>query len=80
MSQEDVGDLRERLARIEERQIQLYGMIMTSMSNFGDLANRTRKLEDESHLIKSKLWIIAIVSGAFMGGVWEFIKIKLLNK
>lgn len=79
MSQEDVGDLRERLARIEERQIQLHGMIMMAMSNFGDLANRTRRLEDESHLIKSKLWIIAIVCGALMGGVWEFIKVKLLH-
>jgi predicted nuclease with TOPRIM domain len=77
MSLEDVADIRERLARIEERQLQLHNMITTSLSNYGDLVNRTRKLEDESHFIKSKLWLIAVVAGTIASTAWEFLKAKL---
>ena len=70
MSEEQsMGDIRERLARMEQRQIQLHEMITTSMSNFGDLANRTRRLEEDAHGIKTKLWL-AVARDSRQS--WEF--------
>jgi len=78
MSEEQsIGDIRERLARMEQRQIQLHEMITTSMSNFGDLANRTRKLEEESHSIKTKLWLAGLVGGAIFSTAWAMLKRRI---
>lgn len=78
MSEEQsIGDIRERLARMEQRQIQLHEMITTSMSNFGDLANRTRKLEEEAHTIKTKLWLAGLVGGAIFSTAWTIFKRRL---
>lgn len=78
MSEEQsIGDIRERLARMEQRQIQLHEMITTSMSNFGDLANRTRKLEEEAHSIKTKLWLAGLIGGAIFSSAWAILKRKI---
>lgn len=78
MSEEQsIGDIRERLARMEQRQIQLHEMITTSMSNFGDLANRTRKLEEEAHSIKTKLWLAGLIGGAIFSSAWAILKRKV---
>lgn len=78
MSEEQsIGDIRERLARMEQRQIQLHEMITLSMSNFGDLANRTRKLEEESNSIKTKLWLAGLVGGAIFSSAWAILKRKV---
>ena len=52
MSLDEIHDIREklalnseRLARIEERQLTLMGMLERSLSSFGDLANRVTALE-----------------------------------
>ena len=74
MSEEQIGDIRERLARMEQRQIQLHEMITLSMSNFGDLANRTRKLEEDAHSIKTKLWLAGLVGGAIFSTAWAIFK------
>lgn len=75
--EQSIGDIRERLARMEQRQIQLHEMITTSMSNFGDLANRTRKLEEESNSIKTKLWLAGLVGGAIFSTAWAIFKRKI---
>ena len=77
MSADEVYDLRNRiedvdrrLVRIEERQVTLYRMIETSLSNFGDLANRVTSLE---HL-RTRLLVVAGFIGAGMSLAWDFIK------
>ena len=77
MSEEQIGDIRERLARMEQRQIQLHEMITLSMSNFGDLANRTRRLEEEAHSIKTKLWLAGLIGGAIFSTAWAIFKRRL---
>jgi hypothetical protein len=42
MSNEQISDLRVTLARLEERQIQLFSMVETSLANYADVANRLR--------------------------------------
>jgi len=75
MSEEQsMGDIRERLARMEQRQIQLHEMITLSMSNFGDLANRTRKLEEDAHGLRTKLWLAGLVGGAIFSTAWAVFK------
>lgn len=62
--------IKERLARMEERQVQLYSIVEKSMSNFGDLANRVNSLEALKH---KALGMIAIIGlGTTMA--WEWVK------
>lgn len=75
--EQSIGDIRERIARMEQRQIQLHEMITTSLSNFGDLANRTRRLEEEAHSIKTKLWLAGLVGGAIFSSAWAIFKRKI---
>ena len=77
MSADEVYDLRNRiedvdrrLIRIEERQVTLYKMIETSLSSFGDLANRVTALE---HL-RTRLLVVAGFIGAGMSLAWDFVK------
>jgi predicted nuclease with TOPRIM domain len=78
MSEEqNLGDIRERIARMEQRQIQLHEMITLSLSNFGDLANRTRKLEDDANSIKTKLWLAGLVGGAIFSTAWAVFKRRI---
>ena len=77
MSADEVYDLRNRiedvdrrLVRIEERQVTLYRMIETSLSSFGDLANRVTSLE---HL-RTRLLVVAGFIGAGMSLAWDFVK------
>lgn len=77
MSSDEINDIRdrvqtvsERLARIEERQLTLMGMLERSLSSFGDLANRVTALE---HL-KTKVLLVAAGLGAIMSLVWDTIK------
>jgi len=74
---QSIGDIRERIARMEQRQIQLHEMITLSLSNFGDLANRTRKLEEDAHTIKTKLWLAGLVGGAVFSTAWAVFKRRI---
>jgi len=75
--EQSLGDIRERIARMEQRQIQLHEMITLSLSNFGDLANRTRKLEDDANSIKAKLWLAGLVGGAIFSTAWAVFKRRI---
>ena len=77
MSADEIHDIREklatnseRLARIEERQLTLMGMLEKSLSSFGDLANRVTALE---HL-RTKILVVAGSIGAGMSLAWDFIR------
>ena len=70
------SEIRERLARMEERQVQLYNMVETSLSNFADLSNRVTSLEALKH---KALGMIAIIGG-LMTLAWELIKETLIRK
>ena len=77
MSLDEVHDIREklalnseRLARIEERQLTLMGMLERSLSSFGDLANRVTALE---HL-KTKVLLVAGGLGAIVSLAWDALK------
>jgi len=76
MPPKDDSEIRERLARMEERQVQLYNMVETSLSNFADLSNRVSSLEALKH---KALGMIAIIGG-IMTLVWELIKETLIPK
>jgi hypothetical protein len=76
MSPKDDSEIRERLARMEERQVQLYNMVETSLSNFADLSNRVSSLEALKH---KALGMIAIIGG-FMTLAWELVKETLIRK
>ena len=76
MPPKDDSETRERLARMEERQVQLYSMVEKSMASFGDLANRVSSLEALKH---KALGMIAVV-GAIMTVSWEVIKEMLVRK
>ena len=76
MPPKDYSEIRERLARMEERQVQLYNMVETSLSNFADLSNRVTSLEALKH---KALGMIAIIGG-LMTLAWELIKETLMPK
>ena len=79
MSLDEIHDIREklalnseRLARIEERQLTLMGMLERSLSSFGDLANRVTALE---HL-RTRLIVLAGLVGASISLAWDFVRAK----
>jgi hypothetical protein len=76
MPPKDDSEMRERLARMEERQVQLYNMVETSLSNFADLSNRVSSLEALKH---KALGMIAIIGG-LMTLAWEVIRETLVRK
>ena len=76
MPPKDDSEIRERLARMEERQVQLYNMVETSLSNFADLSNRVTSLEALKH---KALGMIAIIGG-LMTLAREFVRETLIRK
>jgi hypothetical protein len=86
MSADQVADLRERLARIEERQTNIIAILERHTSELaqwtGKINSKVDTLERDAHTIKTKLWLVALCQrggvlnhlGASEGsGVWEII-------
>jgi hypothetical protein len=71
-----VSEIKERLARMEERQVQLYSMVEQSLSNFAELSNRVTALESLKH---KALGMIAVIGG-LMTLTWELLKEALFRK
>ena len=66
----------ERLARMEERQVQLYKMVETSLSNFAEISNRVNSLE----ALKNKaLGMIALI-GVLAGVAWDLVKQAFISR
>jgi hypothetical protein len=70
MSEEQVWSLEVRLARMEERQVQLYAMVERSLANYADIANKVNALE---HL-RTKLLAISGIIGLVCSMAWDVIK------
>ena len=75
MSNEQISDLRVTLARLEERQIQLFAMVETSPANYADVANRLGALE---HL-RTKVLAVAGLIGLAGSMAWDVLKNRFSN-
>ena len=75
MSNEQISDLRVTLARLEERQIQLFAMVETSLANYADVANRLGALE---HL-RTKVLAVSGLVGLACSMAWDVLKNRLSN-
>jgi len=73
MSDNQVLNLEVRLARMEERQVMLYKMVETSLSNYADVVNRVSALE---HL-RSRAFAIAGVAGLLFSVAWDLVKNRI---
>jgi len=70
MSEEQVWGMEIRLARMEERQLQLYSMVERSLAFHGDVANRLGALET----LKTKVLAVAGVVGLACSMAWDVLK------
>jgi hypothetical protein len=70
MSEDQVWNIELKLARMEERQVQLYGMVERSLANYADIANKVNALE---HL-RTKLLALSGVIGLICSMAWDVIK------
>ena len=81
MSSDQVAELSERLsivreavARVETRQTVILDLIERSQASLGEYHGRLTNMERDAHTIKTKLWLLALVSGAVVSTTWELIK------
>jgi hypothetical protein len=70
MSEDQVWNMEVRLARMEERQVQLYAMVERSLAFHGDVANRLGALE---HL-RTKVLAVAGLIGLACSMAWDVLK------
>ena len=75
MSNEQISDLRVTLARLEERQIQLFSMVETSLAKYADVANRLSALE---HL-RTKVLAVSGLVGLACSMAWDVLKNRFFN-
>ena len=87
VSTDQVAELSERLsevrisvARIEERQGLVIGLLEKSQLGIVEYHLRLQKIESEAHTIKTKLWLVALISGAVCSTLWEIIKARFLGR
>jgi len=81
MSTDQVAELAERLslvresiARIETRQSVILDLLERSQASLGEYHGLLTNMERDAHTIKTKLWLVALVSGAVVSTAWELIK------
>jgi chromosome segregation ATPase len=81
MSTDQIAELSERLsvvreavARVETRQTVVLDLLERSQASLGEYHGRLTNMEREAHTIKTKLWLVALVSGAVVSTAWELIK------
>ena len=70
MSEDQVWNMEVRLARMEERQVQLYAMVERSLAFHGDVSNRLGALE---HL-RTKVLAVAGLIGLACTMAWDVLK------
>ena len=91
MSADQVAELHERLstvreaiARIEERQQNIISVLERHTSELAQWTNKINTkidtLERDAHTIKTKLWLVALVSGAVFSTIWELIKVRVFPR
>ena len=72
--QERLSTVREAIARIETRQSVILDLLERSQASLGEYHGRLTNMERDAHTIKTKLWLVALVSGAVVSTAWELIK------
>jgi hypothetical protein len=84
MSTDQIAELSERLsvvreavARVETRQTVVLDLLERSQASLGEYHGRLTNMEREAHTIKTKLWLVALVSGAVFSTIWELLKRRL---
>ena len=84
MSADQVAELNERIsevrisiARIETRQSVILDLLERSQASLGEYHGRLTNMERDAHTIKTRLWLVALVSGAVVSTAWELIKRRL---
>ena len=75
MSEDQIWNMEVRLARMEERQVQLYAMVERSLAFHGDVANRLGALE---HL-RTKVLAVAGLIGLACSVAWDVLKNRFSN-
>ena len=75
MSEDQIWNMEVRLARMEERQVQLYAMVERSLAFHGDVANRLGALE---HL-RTKVLAVAGLIGLACSMAWDVLKNRFSN-
>ena len=81
MSSDQVVELSERLAlvresiaRIETRQSVILEVLERSQASLGEYHGRLREMENASHSLRTKIWLISVCAGAACSMVWELVK------
>ena len=81
MSTDQVVELSERLAlvresvaRIETRQSVILEVLERSQASLGEYHGRLRDMENASHSLRTKIWLISVCAGAVCSMVWELVK------
>ena len=84
MSADQVAELNERIsevrisiARIETRQSVILDLLERSQASLGEYHGRLTSMERDAHTIKTRLWLVALVSGAVVSTAWELIKRRI---
>jgi len=79
--QERLSTVREAIARIEERQQNIISVLERHTSELAQWTNKINTkvdtLERDAHTIKTKLWLVALISGAVFSTIWELIKVRV---
>jgi len=82
--QERLSTVREAIARIEERQQNIISVLERHTSELaqwsGKINSKVDTLEKDAHTIKTKLWLVALVSGAVFSTIWELVKVRVLPR
>ena len=81
MSSDQVVELSERLAlvresiaRIETRQSVILEVLERSQASLGEYHGRLREMENASHSLRTKIWLISVCAGAACSMIWELVK------
>jgi hypothetical protein len=74
---ERLSVVRETLARVETRQSVVLDLLERSQASLGEYHGRLTQMERDAHTIKTRLWLVALVSGAVVSTAWELIKRRL---
>jgi chromosome segregation ATPase len=82
--QERLSTVREAIARIEERQQNIISVLERHTSELAQWTSKINSkvdtLERDAHTIKTKLWLVALVSGAVFSTIWELIKVRVFPR
>jgi len=65
-------DIRERIARIESRQVHILELLQ-------DHKQKMNEIESEANTLKGKVWITSTIIFAALAAVWEIIKARLFG-